>query len=97
MIATSLVKFAAHIACDTYEGRNGGEVDEDEKSKDIEEAEGKKEFLLVQLWKKADPPMVLFNQLAITDSVQIHMQKTSLDEDLKLMEKKMEHTLSLLS
>ncbi|ETN98044.1 hypothetical protein RFI_39479 [Reticulomyxa filosa] len=83
-----------HIACDMYQRLDEDKADEDEKYV-VDESRGDEEFFLVKVWKKADPPMVLLNQIPISESIQVHMHKTTLVQDLQLTQ--MDNSLSLLS
>ncbi|ETO16946.1 hypothetical protein RFI_20392, partial [Reticulomyxa filosa] len=98
MIVTSIIKSGTQIACDTYQ-RNKRKALEDckdmDEDKKMDESMDTEEFFLVQMWKHADPPMVLLNQMSISDSVQTHMEKSTLKEDLDNVH--IDHSLSLLS
>ncbi|ETO02078.1 hypothetical protein RFI_35357 [Reticulomyxa filosa] len=100
MIVFSLVQSAQDIACSShliYEPTTDIEVKEkEEKEEEAEEASGTEEFFLVQMWKTADPPIVLLNQTPIAKSTQICMSNLiTLRQDLE--QAQIEHSLSLLS
>ncbi|ETO05731.1 hypothetical protein RFI_31664, partial [Reticulomyxa filosa] len=97
MIVFSLVQSAQDIACNSYliyEPTTAIEIKEE--TKEEEEAKGTEEFFLVQMWKTADPPIVLLNQTPIAKSIQICMNNLiTLQQDLE--QAQIEHSLSLLS
>ncbi|ETO18906.1 hypothetical protein RFI_18336, partial [Reticulomyxa filosa] len=66
MIVYSLTKSSNWIACDMFISQAAdNESKEREFNRDLTEATGKEEFFLVKEWKKADPPIVLLNQMPI--------------------------------
>ncbi|ETO14750.1 hypothetical protein RFI_22618 [Reticulomyxa filosa] len=106
MVVFSLVQSAQDIACNSYLINEPTtaidfreeikEEKETEKEEEAEESKGIEEFFLVQMWKTADPPIVLLNQTPIAKSIQICMNSLiTLQQDLQ--QAQIEHSLSLLS